>query len=295
MKTTGHTPVLLGEVLKGLSISAGKRYIDATVGGGGLGVAIVKRGGILLGVDVDPQAIAYARLRLGQEAPEKIEGRDWSLEVSNFRHLDEVAARAGFLGVDGIVFDLGVSSLQLDDPERGFSYRFGDSPLDLRFNQRSLQPAQEILQRSTEDELYEIFATLGEEQLARPIAHALVSARSMMPIATMGDFTAVVGRLVPKKHALAGILSRILQGLRMAVNDEKAALQEALGRAEALVVPGGRVGVVSFHSGEDRIVKFFFRRPAWTGRPNRVIRPTNEEIARNPRSRSARLRIGEKV
>ncbi|MBI5619717.1 16S rRNA (cytosine(1402)-N(4))-methyltransferase RsmH [Candidatus Gottesmanbacteria bacterium] len=287
---TFHTPVMLSEVVEGLEVTPGKRYIDATVGGGGHGIEILNRGGKLLGIDADPDAIKYAIENAKCQMPNAKWGEDVKIVQGNFRDIERIANENGFSKVDGVLFDLGVSSHQLDIPERGFSYRFADALLDLRMNQSEGESAATLLQRNSREELYEILATFGEEELARPIAHALVGARRVKPIETTGALTAVIDSVVPKAQR-EKTLSRVFQAIRIAVNDELTALRVGLTGAANVLTPGGRLAVISFHSLEDRIVKGFFRERKMKNMTKKPIRPTENEIRTNKRAGSAKLRI----
>ncbi len=282
--STFHTPVLLEEVVEGLGVKEGGKYIDATIGGGGHGVEIVKRGGKLLGIDADPDALEFVK--------GKVEAK---LVQGNFRDIEKIAKAHGFDTVDGILFDLGVSSHQLDTPERGFSYRFSDAPLDMRLGDTKNVTAADIVNTYSEEELYEIFARFGEEQLARPLAHAVVSTRHMKPFAITRDLVDVISRLVRDKNQLSATLSRVFQAIRIVVNDELGALKAGLAGAADLLQPGGRLAVISFHSLEDRVVKQAMRGPSWRAMTKHPIIATEVELARNPRARSAKLRIGERI
>ena len=262
-----HIPVLLNQVIAGLQVAAGKRYIDATFGGGGHAREIERRGGKVLGIDTDPDTDAVH---------------------GNFRDIKKIAQENGFSKVSGILFDLGVSSHQLDTPERGFSYRFTNAPLDLRMDQSKGETAAQLINRLPESELYDIFVRYAEEELARPIAHAIYRARAVKPIETTGDLVKIIGNR-------PGVLSRIFQALRIAVNDEFGALKEGLAGAEELLEQEGRLVVLTFHSLEDRIVKKFLERSGFRRITKKPIVATQEEKELNPRARSAKLRIGEKL
>lgn len=262
-----HTPVLTVEVVEGLNVQQGGKYIDATYGFGGHSREIERRGGIVLGIDVDPDTDA-------------IHG--------NFRDIERIAKEHGYARVDGIVFDLGVSSYQLDTPQRGFSFRFPSAPLDLRMDPTCGIPASEYLRRVSEEQLYEVLARFGEEKLARSIAHAICRARSVKPLMTTGDLASVIGGNEKVK-------ARVFQALRIAVNDELGALAEGLAGAASLLVPGGRLAVISYHSLEDRIVKQKISRLGLRVLHKRPIRPSAREVRENPRARSAKLRIAEKL
>lgn len=253
-----HIPVLRNQAVDGLRVSPGRRFIDATFGAGGHASEIVRRGGEVLGIDVDP------------DTPAPVHG--------NFRDIERIAKAHGFYEVDGILFDLGVSSHQLDSPERGFSFRF-DAPLDMRLGKTG-ETAGDFLQHISESELYEILAKFGEIDRARQLAHAISRAR---PIRTTGDLLHGVGR-----HDAP----QVFQALRIVVNDEIGALKAGLAGARMLLRPGGRLVVISFHSLEDRVVKQFMQSGGWNVITKKPIRGAGEA---NPRARSAKLRIAEKL
>lgn len=283
-----HIPVLQQEAIAALAIVPGKKYIDATVGAGGHSLAIVKKGGVLLGIDQDTEALRIATNRLEQE---QLKQKNWTFTKGNFRNIEALAKAHGFDSVSGILFDLGVSSMQLDTPERGFSYRFTDAPLDLRMDTSTGDTAAQLVNRVTAEELYDIFSSYGEEQLARKLADAVYRARSVKRIVTVGDIVEVVTSVVPGESMRYGVLSRIFQGLRIAVNDELSSLKQGLEGAKQVLEPGGTLAVISFHSLEDRIVKQFMRQDGWQGVTKHPIRPGEQEQEVNRRSRSAKLRV----
>ena len=286
--TPGHIPVLREEVIRALDVAPGKRFIDATVGAGGHAVEILAHGGFVLGLDTDPTAIALTKETLGKERKD-----GWKVVVGNFKNIEAIATREKVTQVDGILFDLGVSSMQLDTPERGFSYRFTDAPLDLRMHQGEGESAAQLVNRASEKELYDIFSTYGEEQLAGDVARAFVRARSISPIVTVGDAVSAI----EKAAGAAGrhdVLSRVFQGLRIAVNGELDALKDGLNGASHLLKQDGLLVVISFHSLEDRIVKQFFRTGDWEVLTKHPILPGEAECRANRRARSAKLRIGRK-
>lgn len=289
---TYHKPVMVAEVLEGLDIGERKKYIDATVGGGGHGIEIVHRGGRLLGIDQDPEALAFAKQKM-EDGGWKIE-KNWKLVHGNFRDIEKIANEHGFDEADGILFDLGVSSHQIDTPDRGFSFRYDQALLDLRMDPGQKVSAREYIHKLSEEELYEIFATYGEEQLARAIAVAVVRARRIGPITTVGDLTRTVNGVVKDTGSRMRTLARIFQALRIAVNDELAALKAALRSTVVVLKPGGRLVVVSYHSLEDRIVKREIERLGFQAINKRPFTPGEVERAMNTRSRSAKLRIAEK-
>lgn len=293
--STFHTPVLMKEVIEGLQVRAGKNYIDATIGGGGYGVEIVKRGGRLLGIDQDPDAIEYSAARIKLQAPTITWGADITIAKGNFRDIQQIAKANNFTSVDGVLFDLGVSSHQLDTPSRGFSFRRPEALLDLRMNPKQGIPAWELVKKLSEDALYEIFAAYGEEKFARTIAGSLVRARRLTQIRATGDLLRVIDTAVGRQKDKTGIYARIFQALRIAVNDELEALKGGLQGALGILRSQGRLVVISYHSLEDRIVKRVLNRPDIRIVNKRPITPGDEEIYINSRSRSAKLRIAEKL
>ena len=297
-----HIPVLYQEVLAGLRIKSGGRYIDATVGGGGHAYGILVASGPdgeLLGVDADPMAMALAGERL-TEFGERV-----TLTQGNFTDLEEIALEHGFCPVDGILLDLGLSSMQLEAAERGFSFQ-SDGPLDMRFDPSQTTTAADLVNTLPMEELADILFRYGEEPRSRRIARAIVAER---PINTTKELAALVERTVGRRRRLHPA-TRTFQALRMVVNEELECLAEALPQALRLLVPGGRLAIISFHSLEDRLVKQFFRneardclcppevpvcicdhRAALGIVTRKPIRPSAEEVAANPRSRSAKLRM----
>ncbi len=286
-----HTPVLLSEVIENLNIGKDKKYIDATLGGGGHTEQILKLGGEVLAIDVDQEAIDYVQ--------EKV--KNWerlTLARGNFRDIDKIAHSKNFGppagGVAGIIFDLGVSSHQLDTPVRGFSFQ-KEGPLDMRMDQDLRITAKDMIKILTKGELYELFNKLGEESNARFISKAIVSARKMKPIETTKDLVQALEGIPYKNPSKIHSATKIFQALRIAVNDELNSLKEALPKALELLDKNGRMMVISFHSLEDRIVKNMFLDFASKGigeiLTRKPILSSLEEIERNRRSRSAKLRI----
>lgn len=305
-----HAPVLLDECLDGLAVKPGGRYIDGTLGGGGHTGAILDRSapdGRVLGLDADPAAIR----RVGESLAEPVDRGRLLLEHTHFAAMEAVAAAYSFVPVDGILLDLGLSSFQLETPERGFS--FGqDGPLDMRFNPTSGESARELLDRLDEREIADIIYRYGEERMSRAIARRIVAQRPITTTAQLAGLveSAVGGRRGQRIHPA----TRTFQALRMAVNDELGQLERALEQALGLLAVGGRLAVISFHSLEDRIVKLWMRDESRDHIPDptsiygrrerqpglklitkKPIVPGPDEIARNPRSRSAKLRIAEKL
>lgn len=304
--STVHVPVLLAEVLDLLAPRPGGLYVDATAGGGGHSQALLQRSapdGRVLSLDADPAAVSRLRTALSPYGQRSV------VVYANFRHLAAVARSAGFNAVDGVLMDLGLSSDQLADGGRGFSF-LADGPLDMRFDPAQTTTAADLVNGLSEQELADLIYTLGEDRLARRIARAIVAAR---PIRTAGQLAEVIAQAVGRRERIHPA-TRTFQALRMAVNDELAALAEALPQAVDLLRPGGRLAVISFHSLEDRTVKQFMQReargclcppsaPVCTCRhraslrliTRKPVQPGAEEVLRNPRSRSARLRVAEKL
>lgn len=283
-----HIPVLFHAVIDILTPHSNGQYIDATVGAGGHAAGIAERSapsGRVLGIDADPHALAMAANRLAPFGDRIV------LRHSNFSHLQEVAAASGFLPADGIVLDLGLSSMQLADEKRGFSFVRG-GPLDMRFNPDDLETAADLVNTLSEKELADLIFEYGEEHASRRIARAIVAAR---PIVTADQLAAVIEQAIGR-HGRIHPATRTFQALRIAVNRELEVLREVLPQTVAALAPQGRVVIITFHSLEDRIVKNFFRESTelrvLTKHP---IRPTREEIVSNPRSRSAKLRAAERI
>ncbi len=309
----GHQPVLAEEVMKMLAPRPGSLHVDCTVGGGGHTERILEAAspdGRVLGLDADPAAIARVGERLARFGDRLV------LRQANFRSLGEVAPDAGFGAVDGILLDLGLSSFQLADTGRGFGFRAG-GPLDMRFDPTRGEPASALLARLDEAALVDLFRRYGEEPHARRIARAIIDGRRAEPIETAEQLAALVERAVPRRPGPRGRIhpaTRVFQALRIAVNGELDALEVVLGASLALLRPGGRLVVLSYHSLEDRIVKRFVavERRGCTcppvvpvcvcGRAPRLRTvgpqpavPTDAEVAANPRARSARLRTAERL
>jgi 16S rRNA (cytosine1402-N4)-methyltransferase len=298
-----HTPVLLREVLAALEPRDGATYVDGTFGAGGYSAALLDAAACkVFGIDRDPDAIAA-----GEALRRRYDGR-LNLIRGRFGDMAELLAARGVRLVDGVALDLGVSSLQLDRPARGFSFRF-DGPLDMRMEQAG-PSAADLVNRVSESELTALIADYGEERHARRVAQAVVRARKSAPIATTAALAEIVRRAVPAARGAIDPATRTFQALRIAVNDEMGEIDRGLAAAEKVLAPGGRLAVVSFHSLEDRRVKSFLRarsghsprrsRHAPEGGRTRAatfhvpqrrpVGPGPAEIAANPRARSARLR-----
>jgi 16S rRNA (cytosine1402-N4)-methyltransferase len=301
--------VLVDESLEALALEAGGYYVDATFGRGGHTARILEalgRAGRVLAIDQDPQAIAAGRARFPDEVR-------LALEHAPFARLEALVSKhAQGRPCRGVLFDLGVSSPQLDDPARGFSFR-ADGPLDMRMDPTRGAPVSEWLARAGLDEIREVIATLGEERFARRIAQSIVDTRREEPLVRTSQLASLVSRAVRTREPGKHPATRTFQALRMFVNDELGQLEAGLAGAANALAPGGRLAVISFHSLEDRVVKQFMQResrvdPALARLPvvpdsaqpryrivGRKKRPTEAELARNPRARSALLRVAERL
>lgn len=284
-----HQPVLLAEVLDLLQPKPGGLYMDGTLGLGGHTESILRSSapdGRVIGFEWDENAISRSRVRL---APF---GDRLTVVRRNFAEIDQGLAEAGVLALDGLLIDIGLSSLQLDMGARGFSFQV-DEPLDMRMDQRREMTAASILASSSEDELADIFFYYGEERQARRIAAALVQHRRQEPIASSGQLARLVAQAVPRRFhpQKIHVATKVFQALRIAVNTELENLARILEAAPAFLKPGARICVISFHSLEDRMVKRKFRdNPELEVLTQRPVVAGNEEVAANPRSRSAKLR-----
>jgi len=263
--------------------------VDATVGTGGHAEAILERGAELIGIDRDPLALEVARERLSRF------GKRFLLIQDNFRHLVQILRDHGVQEVDGVLFDLGMSSFQLEDPKRGFSF-LKEGPLDMRMDPSQDLTAYEIVNRWSERDIARILREYGEERYAGRIARAIVKSR---PIETTTQLARIVARCYPPGYHRIHPATRTFQALRIAVNDELNALREGLLAAIKVLRPGGVVVAISFHSLEDRIVKRTFRQRWIAGEveilTKKPLTPTAEEVEKNPRSRSAKLRAARKL
>lgn len=296
--STFHTPVLAAEALAGLAPRSGGDYLDATVGGGGHTAAILQASapdGRVLGIDADPAALAASAEQLSAYA-----GRV-ALIHGNFRDVTRLARDAGFDHFDGVLFDLGVSSHQIDTPERGFTFQ-ADAPLDMRLDPTTGLTAADLVNDWTETELANLIFRYGEERASRRIARFIAEARRKQRIETTRQLADLVVRALGGRHGKIHPATRTFQALRIAVNRELESLEAALPQAVALLVPGGRLAVIAFHSLEDRIVKQFFRSEASAMPAPRLRLITRKplvastaEVQANPRSRSAKLRIAERA
>jgi 16S rRNA (cytosine1402-N4)-methyltransferase len=302
----GHVPVLLAEVMAAASVRPGQRWIDGTFGRGGHARALLERGAQVLGLDRDAEAAEAARA-LEAQWPEQFRWRQ-----RNFEDLKTCCAERGWDEVDGVLLDLGVSSPQLETPGRGFSFR-AEGPLDMRMDRSSGPTAADVINERSEQELTKLFYEQGGEREARRVARAVVARRERAPIVTTTDLAALVAETLPHRRA-RGIhpATQVFQALRIAVNREEEALLAALPQAVDIMRNGAVLAVISFHSGEDRVVKQFLRdhsaewldtprHPNTVPNPQRQLTavrrylPSEEEMQRNPRARSARLRVATRI
>ena len=304
-----HTPVLRDEVLAWLITSTAGVYVDATLGGGGHAESILQRlhpSGMLIGFDADPDAIQFASNRLSEF------GGRAQLVHNNFRHIASSLERLGIQRVNGMLFDLGVSSYQFDEPTRGFSFR-SDDLLDMRMDRSQALDARTVVNEYEEHDLSDVFWKYGEERASRSIARLLVKRRTESRIETTGELASVVRSVVGDRF-LVKSLARIFQALRIEVNNELENLEIALREALSVLDDGGRIVVISYHSLEDRIVKDFFKHEAALFQPSghklvpdtklnptlriltkKPVEASEDETRLNPRARSAKLRAAERI
>lgn len=304
-----HQSVLLEESLKALAIKADGIYIDGTFGRGGHSRAILNQlsdKGRLLAIDKDPLAVAYAKEHFGQD-------KRFTIVQGSFAELPEIARREGIYGkIDGVLLDLGVSSPQIDSPERGFSF-MQEGPLDMRMDLTQAKSAADFINHAAAEEMAAVFRDYGEERFAGRIARAIVAARTDSPILTTLSLAEIVKEANPKWEKHKHPATRVFQAIRIHVNEELTDLSRCLGSVLDALALGGRLAVISFHSLEDRIVKQFMRNQEQGNRPppgvpvrhaelftcfkriGKAVKPTEVEIKQNVRARSAVLRIGEKT
>ncbi|MGB9690604.1 MAG: 16S rRNA (cytosine(1402)-N(4))-methyltransferase RsmH [Candidatus Sumerlaeaceae bacterium] len=313
-----HKPVLLEEVVRLLEAKPGMVVVDATIGGGGHAVALLRQvcpGGFLLGIDRDPQAAELAERALVRAGFTR--GRHFDIEVRRFSTVDEALAHRRISGADRMLADLGVSSMHLDIAERGFSLK-REGPLDMRMDptDSSVPTAADIVNQASEEELTQMFRDYGEERWARKIARAIVARRQLCPISTTTQLREVVASAIPRKHWPPTIdpATRVFQALRIVVNAELQELDRFLAKLPQIVRPAGRAAIISFHSLEDRRVKQVFRdlsrvctcppewpmcrcerKPSWRLLTRKPVTASEAEMLANPRSRSAKLRVIERL
>lgn len=290
-----HLPVMLDEVVSSLDLKPGSTVLDATIGGGGHAIEILKRiqpGGKLIGLDADASAVTRTRDAL------KEYGESCSLVHINFRDLDKALEDEGIQRLDACLLDVGVSSFQINDGARGFSLQH-DARLDMRMDSALAISAWDVVNRYREEDLSDIIHNYGEERFARRVARYIVRARSENPIDTTAQLRSIVHRAVKGKWGRIDPATRTFQAIRIAVNDELGALEEGLKKGIDRLASGGRIAVISFHSLEDRIVKNTFKSYAALGTLNIITKKplmaSDEETRINPRSRSAKLRVAQRV
>ena len=292
-----HQSVLLNEAVSYLNLSKGAVVVDATIGAGGHSEEILKNilpGGMLIGIDADREALAIAGERL------KSFSGSFTLINDNFRNIDRILKIQNIKNVDAVLLDIGISSYQLDDASRGFSIR-SDASLDMRMDQSSGITAYDVVNKYTEDKLSEIIEKFGEERFHNRVARFIKDARERKRIETTEELAAIVKRAVGYKYRNLRIhpATRTFQAIRIFVNDELGALEETLKSAVFWLKPGGRIVVISFHSLEDRIVKNTFKGYSKLGVLKIITKkpliPEREEVIKNPRSRSAKLRVAERI
>lgn len=297
MQYLEHKPVMLKDVIRFLKLKPGMCVVDATVGTAGHAEEIIKNilpNGRLIGIDRDSESLRIAQTRL------KSYSRSFELIHDDFRNIDSILSKKDINKIDAILLDLGISSYQLDESGRGFSFK-QDGPLDMRMDRESYISAYDLVNNLTEKEISSILKLFGQECWHNRIANFLVKERMKAPIATTGQLSSIVLKAIPYKRGYWRIhpATRTFQAFRIAVNRELEALDSALKKCIDIVSCGGRICVISFHSLEDRIVKINFREAAKSGRLKvltpKPLRPTEEQIKENLRCRSARLRVAEKI
>jgi 16S rRNA (cytosine1402-N4)-methyltransferase len=296
----GHVPVLLKEAIDFLAIRRGGTYLDATVGLGGHSYEIAKRlgrPGHLIGLDKDPAALEIARQRLGGAGVAPATG-DWPEIILLHRSFAHIAQGQAPSAVDGILADLGMSSLQLNDAARGFSFQ-AEGPLDMRMNPQDERTAEQVVNHIDERELADVIYEFGEERRSRRIARAIVRSRPIRTTAQLADVVSAAARPMNQAERRIHPATRTFQALRIFVNHELDDLRELLDSAPQLLQPGGRLVMISFHSLEDRMVKDALREGAKQGQykvlTKKPVTAGEEEVDRNPRARSAKLRAAEKI
>lgn len=294
-----HVPVLLSEVVGFLKIKKSRIYVDATLGGGGYAEKIVEKGGILIGIDCDKDAIKKVLSKFQNSKYKYLLNDRIYIKHGNYSEVRNIVGKLGFKKIHGAIFDLGLSSYQIDESGRGFSY-LKDEPLDMRMCQDYGKTAAYILNNYQQEELYEIFSKYSEELNSRSIAKAIAITRSLKgKFEKTSDLKSVIFRKIKNKNERIKVLSRIFQALRIEVNNELENLKRGLDKAIPMLAQGGRLCVLSYHSIEDRIVKIKLNQEQKKG----VIRvitkkpvvPTRDEIKKNRRARSAKLRVAEKL
>lgn len=301
-----HQPVLLSEVVEHIAPEAGKIVVDCTLGGGGHSEAFLQAGARVIGIDQDPEALAHSKERLESY------GDQFTAVQASYHEIESVLRKLGISSVDAILADLGVSSHQLDTPERGFSFQ-RDGALDMRMSPLNPVTAADLVNTASEEQLSTIFRDLGDEPAARRVAARIVRERVAVPFTHTLQLAEFISTVIPKKSRVHPA-TRVFQALRIAVNREMEVLEAGLDAFTRVVAPGGRIAIITFHSGEDRRVKHFFKdravefvdRPEWPEPrknplyqfrliTNRPVVAGELEQRTNPRSRSAKLRVAERI
>jgi len=295
MQSSYHIPVLLNEALLYLDVKAGALYVDCTLGGGGHTKGILERKARVIAIDQDDEALENAR----QEQKDAINQRNLILEKGNFAHLQTIVSNLGFQKVSGVLFDLGVSSHQLDADYRGFSFN-KNATLDMRMDRDLGVTAKDLINAASANDLADIFWKFGEERESYKIARAIVGLRKVAPIETTDQLAGIISKVSRRgKGDRTHPATRVFQALRIAVNSELESLEEALPQAVDILEPGGRLVVITFHSLEDRIVKSFLQKMGEDKKlsilTKHVVKSGNEEVDLNPRARSGKLRAAIKL
>lgn len=294
---TYHISVLKDEAVNWLDVKKDGKYIDCTLGGGGHTLEVIKRGGSVMSMDVDSDAIEWVKSGIKSGNYKAVIGENLILVKDNFKNIKKNAINYGFKRVDGIIYDLGVSTHQLKQNGRGFGFQNNDG-LDMRMNQKTGESAKDIINTRSKEELYEIFTIFGEEKFAWQIADGIVSARRLKSIETTGELRDIILKTRHRSEKdRTHPATRVFQALRIYVNDELESLRESLPDAVTLIKSGGRIAVISFHSLEDRIVKLFMKKQEREGvlkiLMKKPVRPETGEIEFNASSRSGKLRVAQ--
>ena len=289
-----HKPVLLWEVIENLGVKKGKKYIDATLGDAGHTVEILKKGGKVLGIEINQVGLARAQGRIKEGGLEK----NFVGVCGNFKNIDEIAKDNGFNEVAGIIYDLGYSSFELEGGNLGLSFQ-KDEPLDMRLDSSLGVTAADLVNSLSEKELTSLLFKYSQERLSKKMAKGIVEARSLEKVQTTSDLVKVIKSVTSPDYERGRInpATRTFQALRIVVNDEMVNLEKSLPRAARILLPGSKVLVISFHSLEDKVAKEFGRRArlSVTEMTERPILPSDEDVEQNPRARSAKLRVFEKI
>lgn len=288
---TFHKPVLLHAVINYLNIADNKKYIDATLGGAGHTIEILKKGGIVLGIDQDQEALDFVKANL------PIEYRQQAVLVKdNFKNIKEIARQNNFSKVSGILFDLGVSSYQLEKVERGFSFK-KEALLDMRMDKSLTTSARDVINSESLESITRIFMKFGEEPLAKAIALSIIKKRKKRKIMTTTELAEIVTDVYKSFKKIGDVhpATKVFQALRITVNNELEVLKKSLSEAVTLLEKGGRLLVISYHSLEDRVVKLTMQNEKLRIITKKPIRPSYEEVRMNHRARSAKLRVVEKL